>query len=472
MGIKLGRIKGPTGKKEAESSKKTNARTSSSGSKKGKESSVNAVNPGRQGTPQYSLNFAPALSVTQAYAPPPIHYQQQSYSTLSSPISQPIFHNYTPASHQTRQNRPPPPRPYQPGQQASSSQGQQGGASQPRQREQFTTLPAPLSHIYRQLLAGSRIIQEAPSRYFNPANQDQSKHCEFHMGAPGHTTDDCWKLREKIQEMIKKRQLSFNASKPPNVQVNPLLDHGSSLRPTINMISVCALGEEENKKKTPTPFVIVYVSEETTVGFTGSSVSLAIVVIDVPAKEPYQDNRVPWMYESCIDNLEQQMSVMEVPKETAPGQIEETINTIFSNTTSFSNDELHFEGYGLSRALHIVCKCNNFIVGRVMIDNGSTLNMCPVSTLKQMNVDFNRIQPSKTAVRRFDGSRRDVNGEIDLPIYVGPCSFAVTFQVLDIPNAFNLLLRRPWIHSAGVVPSSLHQKLKFIVEGKLITVKG
>ncbi|PKI45942.1 hypothetical protein CRG98_033666 [Punica granatum] len=34
------------------------------------------------------------------------------------------------------------------------------------------------------------------------------------------------------------------------------------------------------------------------------------------------------------------------------------------------------------------------------------------------------------------------------------------------------LLRRPWIHSAGAVPSSLHQRLKFIVEEKLITVKG
>ncbi|PKI37198.1 hypothetical protein CRG98_042411 [Punica granatum] len=30
----------------------------------------------------------------------------------------------------------------------------------------------------------------------------------------------------------------------------------------------------------------------------------------------------------------------------------------------------------------------------------------------------------------------------------------------------------PWIHSAGAIPSSLHQKVKFIVEEKIITVKG
>ncbi|PKI19716.1 hypothetical protein CRG98_049271, partial [Punica granatum] len=89
-----------------------------------------------------------------------------------------------------------------------------------------------------------------------------------------------------------------------------------------------------------------------------------------------------------------------------------------------------------------------------------------------MNVDLNRVRPSKTAVRAFDGSCREVNGEIDLLIDVGPCSFSITFQVLDIANAFSLLLGRPWIHSAGAVPSSLHQRLKFIVEEKLITVKG
>ncbi|PKI57967.1 hypothetical protein CRG98_021642, partial [Punica granatum] len=166
------------------------------------------------------------------------------------------------------------------------------------------------------------------------------------------------------------------------------------------------------------------------------------------------------------------LTAAQVPKETAPNQIEETVASIFSNNISFFDDQLPSEGYRHSRTLHIVCKCNNFIVDRVMIDNDFALNVCPISTLKQMNVDLNRIRPSKTTVRAFDDSRREVNGEIDLLIDVGPCSFNVTFQVLNIPNAFSLLLGMPWIHSAGAVPSSLHQKLKFFVEDKLITVNG
>ncbi|OWM77031.1 hypothetical protein CDL15_Pgr009405 [Punica granatum] len=56
---------------------------------------------------------------------------------------------------------------------------------------------------------------------------------------------------------------------------------------------------------------------------------------------------------------------------------------------------------------------------RVMINNGSAFNVCPVSTLKQMNVDMSRIRASKTTVRAIDGSRREVNGEIDLLIDMG-----------------------------------------------------
>ena len=75
-------------------------------------------------------------------------------------------------------------------------------------------------------------------------------------------------------------------------------------------------------------------------------------------------------------------------------------------------------------------------------------------------------------VRAFNGSRREVRGEIDLPVQIGPHTCQVTFQVMDINPAYKCLLGCPWIHSVGVVPSTLHQKLKFVVEGHLVIVSG
>ena len=49
--------------------------------------------------------------------------------------------------------------------------------------------------------------------------------------------------------------------------------------------------------------------------------------------------------------------------------------------------------------------------------------------------------------------------------------YSILFQVLRIQSSFNLHLGRPWIHEAGVIPSSLHKKFKFIHEGRIITIQ-
>ena len=55
--------------------------------------------------------------------------------------------------------------------------------------------------------------------------------------------------------------------------------------------------------------------------------------------------------------------------------------------------------------------------------------------------------------------------EIEIEVQIGPCTFNVEFQVMDISPSYNCLLGRPWIHIAGAVPSTLHQKIKFVTEG-------
>ena len=37
-------------------------------------------------------------------------------------------------------------------------------------------------------------------------------------------------------------------------------------------------------------------------------------------------------------------------------------------------------------------------------------------------------------------------------------------------SSYNCLLGRPWIHIARAVPSTLHQKIKFVTEGQLVCV--
>jgi hypothetical protein len=138
----------------------------------------------------------------------------------------------------------------------------------------------------------------------------------------------------------------------------------------------------------------------------------------------------------------------------------------------FSQDELPVDGHDHNRALHISVKCLDSILSRVLVDTGSSLNVMPKTTFLKLNVEGSLMRPSSLVVKAFDGSRRDVIGEVDLPILIGPQVFTITFQVMDIKPTYSCLLGRPWIHAAGAVTSTLHQKLKFITGDKMILVSG
>lgn len=147
-------------------------------------------------------------------------------------------------------------------------------------------------------------------------------------------------------------------------------------------------------------------------------------------------------------------------------------NIVASNYLTFTDAELPPVGKNHNQALHISVKCGDYMLARVLIDNGSSLNVMPKSTMDRLDVDCSYLKPSSTLVRAFDGSVKEVYGEVEMPVQVGPEVFYVTFQVMDISSSYSCLLGRPWIHAAGAVPSSLHQKLKFVAEGKLIVVSG
>jgi len=143
-----------------------------------------------------------------------------------------------------------------------------------------------------------------------------------------------------------------------------------------------------------------------------------------------------------------------------------------NNYLTFTEDEIPLEGRGHNKALHISVKCMEYFISCVLINNGSSLNVMLKTTLNKLPCDGIHLRPSTIVVRAFDGSKREVIREVELPIRVGPCTFQVVFQVMDILPAYSCLLGRPWIHIARVVPSNLHQKLKFIIDDKLIVVSG
>jgi hypothetical protein len=162
-----------------------------------------------------------------------------------------------------------------------------------------------------------------------------------------------------------------------------------------------------------------------------------------------------------------------VDHDVTTGQFGEIVGNITAcNNLSFSDEELPEEGRNHNLALHISMNCKSDALSNVLVDTGSSLNVMSKTTLDQLSYRGTPMRRSGVVVKAFDGSRKSVLGEVDLPITIGPHLFQITFQVMDIQAAYSCLLGRPWIHEAGAVTSTLHQKLKFAKNGKLVTVNG
>jgi hypothetical protein len=167
------------------------------------------------------------------------------------------------------------------------------------------------------------------------------------------------------------------------------------------------------------------------------------------------------------------LNAAHVNRDITVAQFDEVCNNIsISRCLGFIDAELPAEGPSHNKALHISMKCQGNTIARVLVDTRSSLNVMPKSTLVKLSLIGPVLKQSNMIVKAFDGSQREVIGEIELPMLIGPHLFNISFQVMDINPSYSCLLGRPWTHVAGAVTSTLHQKLKFIVDDKLVIVLG
>lgn len=107
-------------------------------------------------------------------------------------------------------------------------------------------------------------------------------------------------------------------------------------------------------------------------------------------------------------------------------------NITVYNVLSFSDEELLQEGRKHNYALHLSIRCREDSLSNILVDTSYSLNVMPKATFYKFPYQGSPMKHSGTVVRAFDGSKRRVICEVDLPMMIGPQVFQVTFQVMDI----------------------------------------
>ena len=86
------------------------------------------------------------------------------------------------------------------------------------------TLAEVLPHLLKSNLATLREAPKNPnttSPRYNP-----NARCAYHSESPGHDTNDCRALRNKVQDLLEAEEIEFDAPEKPNVITAPMPKHG------------------------------------------------------------------------------------------------------------------------------------------------------------------------------------------------------------------------------------------------------
>ena len=89
-----------------------------------------------------------------------------------------------------------------------------------RPQRQFTRINMTLAEVIPHLLRSNLTnLKEAPknpntsSPWYNP-----NARCAYHFDSPGHDKNDCWDLKNKVQDLIEAKEIEFDP--PENPQCN------------------------------------------------------------------------------------------------------------------------------------------------------------------------------------------------------------------------------------------------------------
>ena len=137
---------------------------------------------------------------------------------------------------------------------------------------------------------------------------------------------------------------------------------------------------------------------------------------------------------------------------------------------TFFDVNLPVEGRNHNRALFIPAKVRGKRNSYVMVDDGSAINVYPLQILPNLGVKVEELMKSDLVIRADDDNTRSMEGTFIALVKTGPIEAVVEFTMLDIPVTYALLLGRPWYYILGGVPSTVHQKVKFLLDGEVITI--
>ncbi|XP_061358542.1 uncharacterized protein LOC133302744 [Gastrolobium bilobum] len=312
--------------------------------------------------------------------------------------------------------------------------------------DKYALLNSPRSQIWREVAFTDMKKVERPRPLQNQAGLDRTRYCAFHDG-PGHTTDECWDLRDAIEKYIREGKLRQYLIRTQGWR------NRKRRRGRLGSPPKERKFKEEGRGKKP-------------------------IKEDDEFQEPeFECNVISGAFGGGGDTmnarrkyLREVLSIRERPKFKQEKEPEQPL-------LYFTKKELKDVVPGHVDGLVITGTLVNCRVRKIFLDNGSCADIILWHAFKKMNLDEEDLKACNTPLITFNGHNTTPKGYIDLRLTLGTKeaykSERVRFIVADFPSEYNVILGRPIIHAWDMLVSTKHQKLKMIgKQGTVLTIAG
>jgi hypothetical protein len=127
-------------------------------------------------------------------------------------------------------------------------------------------------------------------------------------------------------------------------------------------------------------------------------------------------------------------------------------------------------------ALVVTLEIAGYSTRRVLIDNGSSVDIIYLTAFQQMKIGKDQLRPIETPLVGFAGTNVYPLGVISLQViadtYPKQATKKVDFLVVDCPSVYNVIVGRPTFNRLRAVTSTYHLLVHFPTENGIGEIKG
>jgi hypothetical protein len=144
----------------------------------------------------------------------------------------------------------------------------------------------------------------------------------------------------------------------------------------------------------------------------------------------------------------------------------------WERTISFLDSDLKDVQLPHNNPLVITLRIGNYDVKRVLVDQGSFIEVMYQDLYEKLDLGEADLTSFTSPIFGFLGEPTVPLGKTLLPVLAGPINLQSEFIVVQASSLYNAIMERDWLHRMRVVPSTLHQKLRFPTKDGIMELNG